>query len=362
MKRKDLKVCVLFGGQSSEHDVSRQSASYIIDVLKRLDLQELHTIGITQKGEFIHYRGDSELIRNNEWLQHADNQEVLFKPGQSGFFTQKDGEINWQAVDVFFPVLHGKNGEDGTIQGLFDMINAPFVGCGVLASSVSMDKVASRMLFDQAGIPQAKWTWLRNRDFIEKEEQCISDIENTLPYPIFVKPANAGSSVGISKAHNREELVSALVLAFKHDEKAVLEESIHGREIELAVLEDLTKDEHIVVSLPGEIIPDREFYDFESKYISNGSKLLIPANLTETEISELQALAKRTFETVDGKGLSRVDFFVDLNSGKILLNEINTLPGFTEISMYPKLMIASGYTEEELVEKLLQSSLVNIKM
>lgn len=362
MNMKDLKVCVLFGGQSSEHDVSRQSASYIIDVLKRLNIQELHTVGITKQGEFIHYNGESELIRNNEWLQHADNQEVLFKPGRSGFFTQKDGEINWQAVDIFFPVLHGKNGEDGTIQGLFDMMNAPFVGCGVLASSVSMDKVASRMLFDQVGIPQAKWTWLRNRDFKVREEQCISDIEKTLPYPIFVKPANAGSSVGISKAHNREELVNALVLAFEHDEKAVLEESILGREIELAVLEDPTIDEKIIVSLPGEIIPDREFYDFESKYVSNGSKLLIPANLTETEIKELQALAQKTFETVDGKGLSRVDFFVDLNSGKILLNEINTLPGFTAISMYPKLMIASGYTEEELVEKLLQSSLVNIKM
>ncbi len=358
MQQNNLKVCVLFGGQSSEHDVSRQSAAYIIDVLQKLYQQELLQIGITKQGEFIHYQGDSTAIRNNEWLKHPDNESVLFRPGQqkSGFYTLREQELIWHDVDVFFPVLHGKMGEDGTIQGLFEMLNVPYVGCGVLASAVSMDKVASRMLFEQVSIPQAKWTWLRKTEFAEEQEQALEQVESALAYPIFVKPANAGSSVGISKAHDRNELIKALHLAFEHDAKAVLEETVNGREIELAVLEDKDDPRRVIVSVPGEIIPDRDFYDYESKYISEGSKLLIPAAVSETELEQLQEYAKKAFQTVDGKGISRVDFFIERESGKVLLNEINTLPGFTAISMYPKLLMASGYSETELMKRLIASA------
>lgn len=358
MQQNHLKVCVLFGGQSSEHDVSRQSAAYIIDVLKNIYKDDVLQIGITQQGEFIYYQGASAAIRNNEWLKHPDNMNVLFgsAQGKGGFYTQKEQELLWHDVDVFFPVLHGKKGEDGTIQGLFEMLNVPYVGCGVLASAVSMDKVASRMLFDQVSIPQAKWTWVRERDFLAERKQVLEKIETALTYPIFVKPANAGSSVGISKAYKRDELSKALTLAFEHDEKAVLEENVNGREIEVAVLEDKDDLNEIIVSVPGEIIPDRDFYDYESKYISEGSKLLIPATVSETELKELKEYAVKAFQTVDGKGLSRVDFFIEKESGKVLLNEINTLPGFTAISMYPKLLMNSGYTEEELVKKLIASA------
>ncbi|NLJ69980.1 MAG: D-alanine--D-alanine ligase [Clostridiaceae bacterium] len=369
MDISQIKVCVLFGGQSNEHDISRQSVSYIISVLQQSDVKDLHLIGITKNGEFMYYDGPIDLISDGTWLGHESIKEVLFKPGHQGqgFYlcdrydskTQNDSDntkLTWIAVDVFFPVLHGKMGEDGTVQGLFELLNTPFVGCGVLASSIAMDKVASRNMFDTVGIPQANWTWLKKRKFDADPNLAIQAIKEVLTYPIFIKPANAGSSVGITKADSDQELFESLTIAFEHDDKAVLEQAIVGREIEVAVLELTDSDRNLFVSVPGEIIPDREFYDFESKYISDGSKLIIPAELDPQHIEKINQYAKLAFRTVDGKGLCRADFFLEESTDRILINEINTMPGFTAISMYPKLMEESGYSSLELVEALIASA------
>ena len=370
MDISQIKICVLFGGQSNEHDISRQSVSYIISVLQQSAVKNLHIIGITKNGEFKYYKGPIDLIVDGTWLEHESIKEVLFKTGyqsqgfyicdQSGSQTQNDSqnstELTWIEVDLFFPVLHGKMGEDGTVQGLFELLNTPYVGCGVLASSIAMDKVASRNLFDAAGIPQANWTWLKKRKFYENRNFALEAIKEVLTYPVFVKPANAGSSVGITKANSDQELLESLAIAFEHDDKAVLEQAIVGREIEVSVLELTDSKRNLFISVPGEIIPDREFYDFESKYISDGSKLIVPAELEPQQIEEINQYAKLAFRTVDGKGLCRADFFLEESTDRILMNEINTMPGFTGISMYPKLMAESGYTAHELVEALIASA------
>ncbi|HZJ69042.1 MAG TPA: D-alanine--D-alanine ligase family protein [Candidatus Eisenbacteria bacterium] len=356
MDISNLNVCVLFGGQNSEHDISRQSAVYIIDVLHKLTLKKVYTMGISKEGECKLFHGGKKEIEDGSWLTNTSNQDVLFKLGHEGqgFYTCDKSLLAWHDVDLFFPVLHGKLGEDGTIQGLFEMLNSQFVGCGVLASSVSMDKVISRMLFDQVGIPQAAWTWVRNTRFRDQAEKCLAEIKETIEYPMFVKPANAGSSMGISKAYDDNDLRLALAEAFEHDEKAVIEQAIEGREIEVSVLEK--ENGEIFVSLAGEIIPDRDFYDYESKYISSDSKLIIPAKLTDDEKRTLAEYAKKAFAIVDGEGLCRADFFIENKSKRVLLNEINTLPGFTSISMYPKLLEASGYSAEKLMESLIRSA------
>ncbi|HHT25478.1 MAG TPA: D-alanine--D-alanine ligase [Clostridiaceae bacterium] len=370
MDISQIKVCVLFGGQSNEHDISRLSVSYIISVLQESAVKDLQVIGITQNGEFKYYDGPADLISDGTWLEHESIKDVLFKPGHQGqgfYIYDQNGsenqsgyknntELTWIEVDVFFPVLHGKMGEDGTIQGLFELLNTPFVGCGVLASSIAMDKVASRNMFDTVGIPQANWTWLKKRKFYANPDFAIEAIKNILTYPIFVKPANAGSSVGITKANSDQDLLESLAIAFEHDDKAILEQAIVGREIEVAVLELTDSDRNLFVSVPGEIIPDREFYDFESKYISDGSILIIPAELEPQQIEEINRYAKLAFRTVDGKGLCRADFFLEKSTGRILINEINTMPGFTGISMYPKLMAESGYPSNKLVEALIASA------
>ena len=354
-----LKICVLFGGQSNEHEISRQSATYIIDILKSMKTEVLDLIGITKLGEFKFYSGPTELIQDGSLENHESVKDVLLKPGHQGqgFFTLQGQELDWHAIDVFFPVLHGKMGEDGTMQGLLDVINSQYVGCGVLASSIAMDKVASRMIYDSVGIPQANWTWLKKRKFFADQDLAIKNILKKLTYPIFVKPANAGSSVGITKAGSDEELLESLELAFEYDTKAVLEQAIVGREIEVAVLELTDRNRNLLVSVPGEIIPDREFYDYESKYISDGSKLIIPVQLPEEQLEQIVDFAKRAFRTVDGQGLCRADFFLEESTGKVLMNEINTMPGFTGISMYPKLMAESGYPSSKLIEALLASAL-----
>ena len=357
MKLEDLSICVIFGGQNSEHEISSQSAAYIIKSLREAKIQKIYQLGISKKGECFLFTGDFNDIENGDWLNDPDNQTVLFKLGKDGqgFFTADDQR--WHQVDIFFPVLHGKMGEDGTIQGLFEMLNAKFAGCGVLASAVSMDKVISRMLFDQENIPQADWTWLNKSKYLSDKISSMQKVEAKLPYPVFAKPANAGSSVGISKAYNRDDLEKALDLAFEHDSKVVIEKGIDGREIELAVIEDPSLPESIFVSVAGEIIPDRDFYDYESKYLSNESELIVPAELTELEEKTLCSYAQRAFNVVDGKGLCRADFFIEKSTGKVLLNEINTLPGFTAISMYPKLLQNSGYDQSKLIKTLLLSAI-----
>lgn len=333
-------IGVIFGGKSGEHDVSLMSASNVIEVIDK-NKYNVVKIGISRTGEWMIYKGDTKKIAEDTWEKDEEN---LIK----GFSIFDDPII--KNVDVFFPILHGPNGEDGTVQGLFKLLNKPFVGCGVLASSVGMDKVYSKILFEHEGIPIGDYTTLKRGDWKKSQADSIAKIEEKLQYPFFVKPANMGSSVGISKVHNYDEAIEGIEEAFKYDSKLILEKAINCREVECAVL----GNEDPIASILGEIVPSQEFYDYKAKYIDGDqSVLIIPANLDESTTKQIREYAVRAFKCIDGRGLSRVDFFVDKDTGKVLINEINTLPGFTNISMYPKLWEATGISYVELIEKLI---------
>ena len=333
-------IGVVFGGKSGEHDVSLMSASNVIDVMDK-SKYDVVKIGISRTGEWMMYNGDTKRIAADTWQQDEKN---LIKG-----FSIFDHPII-KNVDVFFPILHGPNGEDGTVQGLFKLLGKPFVGCGVLASSVGMDKVYSKILFEHAGIPIGDYTSLQRGDWKTSEEDSIVEIEKKLQYPFFVKPANMGSSVGISKVHNRQEAIEGIKEAFKYDSKLILEKAINCREVECAVL----GNESPIASILGEIVPSQEFYDYKAKYIDGDkSALVIPANLDESTTQQIREYAVKAFKCVNGRGLSRVDFFVDKDTGDVLINEINTLPGFTNISMYPKLWEATGISYVELIERII---------
>jgi len=257
-------------------------------------------------------------------------------------------------LDVLFPVLHGAFGEDGTMQGLFELANLPYVGAGVLGSSVGMDKIVSKQLFEQAGIPVAPYVWFLNKELKAKRENIIREVETKLKYPCFVKPANSGSSVGISKAHNQKELIRAIRLAMEYDRKILIEKGIeNAREIEVSVL----GNDEPIVSVPGEIVSSNEFYDYDAKYVDGKSEAIIPARLPKSVIRKIQELAVRGYKTIDCAGMARVDFLVEKHSNRIYLNEINTIPGFTSISMYPKLWEASGISYTKLLDKLIDLAL-----
>ncbi|MCI8501870.1 MAG: D-alanine--D-alanine ligase [Oscillospiraceae bacterium] len=345
-------VAVLFGGRSSEYEVSLLSAASVLDHIPS-DRYDAVTIGITKEGRWLWYGGPSRAIADGNWKDHPSNRPVVFSldPSQKGIL-KLDGETaELLPVDCIFPVLHGKNGEDGTVQGMLDLAGIPYVGCGLAASANCMDKQFTHTILDAAGIRTAKWRVLRKAEHASLDSR-IPEIEEALGYPVFVKPANAGSSVGISKAHNREELKKALELAFVHDEKAILEETITGTEVECAVL----GNEAPKASQPGQITPSNEFYDYNAKYIDGASKLDIPAKISP-EVAELvKETAIKAYRALGCSGLSRVDFFVT-DSGEVILNEINTLPGFTDISMYPKLWEAQGVPYTELVSRLIELAL-----
>src|ERR1700676_4222975 len=312
-----LRVAVIYGGRSGEHDVSLRSAKSIIDAMD------------PEKYKVIHY----VISKEGKWRPRPITPEPHMNP----------------EIDVVFPILHGTFGEDGTIQGLLELAELPYVGAGVLASAVSMDKEVMKRLAEQRGLPVAEYTVLRNKaDFKGAGDR----------YPVFVKPANLGSSVGISKARDREELGPAIDEAAKFDRKIVIEEGVGGkkhkaREIECSVL----GNDEPIASIPGEIVPVKEFYDYNAKYLDEGSELIIPAKLTKTETKKVQELAIRSFKAVDCSGLARVDFLMDAKTRKIYLNEINTMPGFTAISMYPKLWAASGLEYSDLIDRLIQLGL-----
>ena len=259
----------------------------------------------------------------------------------------------FRRLDCIFPVLHGKNGEDGTIQGLFDLSGIPYVGCGVLASAVGMDKSFTKLAAASIGVTQAKYLVFRRHDFDKEPDSFLRQAEEELGYPLFVKPANAGSSVGISKVKNRESLRDAVMLAFAHDRKIVLEEAVVGRELETAVL----GNEEPVAAVVGEVLPAEEFYSYDAKYNNADSVLVIPAKLPEGVSDEIRRTAVRIFSALDGRGLSRVDFFLREKDGRVVFNEINTLPGFTDISMYSKLFDAAGVPYGELVDRLVACAL-----
>ncbi len=344
-------IAVIFGGKSSEHEVSRVSASYVIQNIPA-DKYNIYTIGITKQGRWLLYSGPVDAIADGSWEHDAGNKRAFIAPAPTvGGMVVLDGSTSSIVpLDVIFPVLHGKNGEDGTIQGLFELSGIPYVGCGVLASAGCMDKAVTNILLEHFGIDQAAFTWFYASDYQKNPRKYLDQVENELKgYPVFVKPANAGSSVGISKAHDRDELQKAIELAAKEDSKLVIEENIVGYEVECAVM----GNDEPVASVPGQIAPASEFYDYDAKYNNAQSQLFIPAKIS-TELQEtVKATALKAYRAIGCTGLSRVDFFVT-EDGRVLLNEINTLPGFTSISMYPKLKAADGLEGSDLIETLIQ--------
>lgn len=344
------RVAVLFGGASSEHEVSRISASYVIDNIPS-DKYDVIRIGITKQGKWFLYNGDTDAIRSGAWENNPSNRSAFISPDASvkGIVVLNGKNADIIPIDVVFPVLHGKHGEDGTMQGLFRLAGVPFVGCDVLASATCMDKVASNIIFGHEHIDQAAFTWIYSYEYRENPEACLDKIEKELPaYPIFVKPANAGSSVGVSKASSRRELSESIETAMREDDRILFEETIVGKEVECAVL----GNENPIAATPGEIAPANDFYDYEAKYQNDNSLLFIPARIEPSQAEQIRTVAIKAYKAMGCSGLSRVDFFVT-EDGRILLNEINTLPGFTSISMYPKLMAAYGLQGSELIEKLI---------
>ncbi|MDI3534196.1 MAG: D-alanine-D-alanine ligase [Thermosediminibacterales bacterium] len=348
-----LKVGVIFGGKSSEHEVSLMSATSILKVMDK-NKYEVIPIGITREGEWYIYKGDFEKILKDEWLPEAKKAYMPSDNGYKGIFTIENGKVEKHELDVVFPVLHGPNGEDGTIQGLFELAGIPYVSCNVLSSSVAMDKVFTKRLLEQAGLPQAHYKVYMKNDITKSLEQTIKDIEQNFEYPCFIKPANLGSSVGITKAHNEKELAEGLKLASKYDRKILVEEFIEGREIECSVL----GNDNPKASLPGEIIPCNEFYDYQAKYFDEGkSRLLIPAPLSEEKTEEIKQLAVKAYKALDCQIMARVDVFLQKDTQKVYINELNTIPGFTKISMYPKLWEASGLSYSKLIDELIRLSI-----
>ena len=352
------KICVVFGGQSPEHDISRLSVTSVIENLDKTKY-DIYTIGITKDGEWFLYTGDYKYIKNGEWESKAANKKkAVISPDAKdrAIIVFEENGIEKIHPDVIFPVLHGEYGEDGTIQGLFELSHIPYVGMGVMASANGMDKTSSKIVFASAGIPQADWYVYNKGDDID---EAVKNIEEKLGYPCFVKPARTGSSVGVGKAHDRAKLISAIENAVKFDRKVLIEENIEGHEVETAVLGNGAE---IEVGEVGEIKPAVEFYDFDAKYSSDSETALeIPAVIPEETREQIREYAKTAFRALDGQGLSRVDFFVRYSDGSIVLNEINTMPGFTSISMYPKLFAAAGVDYPSLLDALINLAKERVK-
>lgn len=342
---------IIFGGVSSEHDVSVVSARSVIENTPR-DKYNLILMGISKDGRWYKYDGDPAKLPEDKWLEDTENlSEAIISPDRRdhGVIVFKNDGYEKIRIDVVFPVLHGKNGEDGTVQGFLRIAGIPFVGCDMCASVCCMDKMLTNTLADVEGIPQAKWLGYRKYDFDKEPEKYIEKAIEYLGFPIFVKPANAGSSVGVTKAVDRASLESGIDTAFGEDEKIVLEEGVDGMEVECAVL----GNEEPFASICGEIVPCKDFYDYEAKYVNPASELHIPARLPQEKMDEVRAAACRVYKALGCSGLARVDFFVRKGDGLVMLNEPNTIPGFTSISMYPKLCAASGIEYSELIDRLL---------
>ena len=348
-----LRVGVIFGGRSGEHEVSLRSAESIINALDR-DKYEVVPIAITKAGKWLASSEATNLLPGAV-MANADQHVAIFgdptEKGLARFSGEKDSGLR-DKLDVIFPVLHGTYGEDGTIQGLLEMADVPYVGCGVLGSAAGMDKVVMKRLFREAGLPIVEFTHFLRSQWESNPAAVEARVAEEIGFPCFVKPANLGSSVGISKAVDGKSLNEAIALAAKYDRKIVVERGVDAREIEVSVL----GNDQPQASLPGEIVPQSaEFYDYQAKYISSdGARLEIPAKLSEAQTAEIQQLAIQAFQAVDGSGLGRVDFFLEKQTGKLLLNEINTMPGFTSISMYPKLWEASGLPYSQLIDRLIE--------
>ena len=345
-----LKIGVIFGGMSTEHEVSIVSGTSIVNKLNK-NKYEVYPIYIDNDGKWYECLGISKNYNVGDKIEKKEKIQNLNKYLDN--------------LDVLFPVLHGLYGEDGTVQGMFELLKKPYVGCKVLGSSIAMDKVYSKIIFEKANIKQTKYEYVKkykndyiyiDKNFNEKRSSLIEIckiIENNIKYPMFVKPSNSGSSVGINKANNIEEIKKHIEYASKYDRKILIEEGIVGKEIECSVL----GNENIKASCLGEIIPAENFYTFDAKYKNSESKLVIPASLDEELTNRVRNIAIKAFKAIDGKGFARVDFFVNEKTNEIYLNEINTIPGFTEISMFPKLWERSGINYSKLLDELINLAL-----
>jgi len=346
-----LNVCVLFGGMSPEHVVSLRSAE---SVLNNMDTEKynIFPVGITQDGDwFLYGSTDYSKLPTGEWLNCPDNRRAAISPirGQGLLIFEADNVIR-EMIEVVFPVLHGENGEDGSVQGLLQLAGIPYVGPHVSASAVSMDKTLTKLVVDNAGVVQAAWQLVRANEVNNHVQQVVLQLESKFSYPMFVKPAGTGSSVGVSKASDREGLMRALAHAAKFDTKILVEEFIHGREVEVAVM----GNDSPVASVCGEIDSGAEFYDYDAKYVTDTSVAYIPARIPADVEEFVREQAVKVYSAIGCQGLSRVDFFVTYEDNRVVFNEINTLPGFTSISMYPKLFAASGIAYGEIIDNLLQ--------
>ena len=349
-----LNVCILFGGMSPEYEVSLRSAESVLNNLNP-EKYNIYPVGITKQGEWVLYGGaDYSKLPVGTWLDDAKNLPAMISPvrGQ-GLLILTESGIRREKIDVVFPVLHGENGEDGTMQGLLQLAGIPYVGPHVAASAVSMDKTLTKLVMDNAKVPQAAWRLVRNSDLATKMDSVLDGIESAFAYPVFVKPAGTGSSVGVSKAENREQLQKALLLGGEYDEKILVEEFIDGKEIEVAVM----GNDSPVASICGEIDSGAEFYDYNAKYVTDTSVAYIPARISEEVAERVREYAVKVYSAIGCQGLSRVDFFVTHSDNRVVFNEINTLPGFTSISMFPKLFAASGIPYGRLLDELLQLAL-----
>lgn len=345
-----LKVGVVFGGLSTEHDVSIASGTAIIKNMNK-EKYKIYPIYISESGDWFLYTKEVNEIERLSVGEKITQIEKIENP------------IEYlKNMDIIFPVFHGLYGEDGTIQGMMELLNKKYVGCKVLASSVCMDKVYAKIIFDKAQINQADYMYIRkygnqyiyvDKNFNEEiysVDKIADMVEETLGFPVFIKPSNSGSSVGINKSHNREELIKHIEYAGKFDKKILIEECINGREVECAVL----GNEDVKTSCVGEILPAEQFYTFDAKYNNAASRVVIPADLPKDISNKIRETAIKAFKAVDGSGLSRVDFFVENDTNRIIINEINTLPGFTQISMYPQLWEQMGLSFSELLDKLIE--------
>ena len=348
-----LNVCILFGGISPEHEVSLRSAESVLNHIDK-DKYNILPVGITKAGQWIYFGGtDYSMLPAGTWMDCPGNCPAAISPVRGQGLLRFDADtVTAAPIDVAFPVLHGENGEDGAMQGLLQMAGIPYVGPHVSASAVAMDKTLTKLVIDKEGIPQAAWEPVRAEELPEKMASIVASLEARFAYPMFVKPAGTGSSVGVSKAADREKLKAAITAAAKFDSKILVEEFIKGKEIEVAVLGNAEP----VASVCGEIDSGAEFYDYDAKYITDTSTAYIPARISQDLQDRIREAAVRVFKAVGCQGLSRVDFFAT-EDGRLVFNEINTIPGFTSISMYPKLFTASGIPYSRLIDELLKLAL-----
>ena len=342
-------VLVLFGGCSPEHEVSKVSAYTIIANIPE-EKYNVYPVYITKEGKWLLYDGSIDNLRNVPWEKFGTSAVLSPDRVNRGLLRIVGDKVKYIPVDVVFPVLHGENGEDGTVQGLFELSGLPYVGCGVLSSAICMDKSFTKIIARDIGLRQTEYTIVRTWDQASIES-AVKRVQTKIKYPCFIKPANAGSSVGISKVSNKKDLLESIELASMIDSKVIIERAVAGRELECAVL---GYHENAQASVVGEILPAAEFYDYDSKYNNSESKTITPADIPEEAAEEIRRHAVSIFQAVDGRGLARVDFFLENETNRVIFNEINTIPGFTSISMYPKLWQISGLSLPELIDRLIE--------